>query len=277
MSSAPLISIVTPCFNSERYIVEAIESVGVFSEKGDKKVEHIIVDGGSTDQTVELIKKKASEYNIRWISEKDDGLYEALNKALLMAEGDYIGWLNADDVYAEGVVRKVVGLIECGVDCDVYSSDAEMFFCESGVVKKLFQHYRGAYFSPNRENLCYAHLNSCFIKRSVYMEVGKFDDAYKIAADRDYLLKLLQLNLTNHHIGTVGMRYRSHAGSLTFSGAMLKGGHLPLTHPLRSEIMDICKKSMVESRSYQIKVWAVSKIIKYKAWGILTVCFGRWL
>ncbi len=105
MNNYPLISIVTPVYNCEQYIRDCIESV---LSQNYPNFEHIIVDGNSSDATVDIIK----EYDhIKWISEPDDGEADALNKALKMAQGDIIGWLNGDDYYCDGAFDSIVSEI----------------------------------------------------------------------------------------------------------------------------------------------------------------------
>ena len=103
------VSLITVCYNAEKTIATAME--GVLTQRhGDTEIEYIVVDGGSTDGTVEIIKKVAEQFHcspspltftFRWLSEKDNGMYDALNKGIRMATGDVIGILNADDVLAE--------------------------------------------------------------------------------------------------------------------------------------------------------------------------------
>lgn len=97
------ISVITPSFNQADYLRQAIESV--HSQRGDFLLEHIIVDGGSSDQTLEVLKSYGS--SIRWVSEPDKGQADALNKGLALATGDVIGWLNSDDLYEPGALANV--------------------------------------------------------------------------------------------------------------------------------------------------------------------------
>lgn len=97
----PMISIITPSLNCGAYIEQCIQSVLV---QNYSNFEHIIMDGGSQDETVEILKKYP---HLRWISEPDRGEADALNKALKMTQGDIIAWLNADDYYLEGVFERV--------------------------------------------------------------------------------------------------------------------------------------------------------------------------
>ena len=95
----PKISIVTPSYNSAKFIEDCIQSV---LKQNYPNFEHIVIDGGSTDGTVEILKQYP---HLKWISEPDEGQSDALNKGFKMAEGDILGWLNADDVYLKNVFQ----------------------------------------------------------------------------------------------------------------------------------------------------------------------------
>ena len=96
MKKHPKISIVTACYNSEKYLEDCILSI---MRQTYDNIEHIIVDGCSTDGTLNIIKKYEGKYNMRWISEKDSGMYDAIIKGFSMAEGEIFAWLNSDDMY----------------------------------------------------------------------------------------------------------------------------------------------------------------------------------
>ena len=96
MKDKPLVSIVTPSFNQGEFIEDTILSV---KNQDYPNIEHIVVDGGSTDNTIEILKKYERGYNLRWLSEPDEGQSDAVNKGFRMAKGDIIGWLNSDDTY----------------------------------------------------------------------------------------------------------------------------------------------------------------------------------
>lgn len=106
----PLISVITPVFNGKRFLAAAIENV---IGQGTERIEHIIVDGGSTDGSIDTLRDYASRYpHIGWMSEKDRGQSDAMNKGIKMASGEFISFLNADDFYQPGVIQRVLGLIE---------------------------------------------------------------------------------------------------------------------------------------------------------------------
>ena len=104
----PLVSIITPVYNSEEYLEECIK--GMMSQTY-RDFEHIIVDGGSKDGTLEIIKKYEGKYPMRWISEKDNGMYDAISKGFKMAKGDVFCWINSDDMYMPwtlATINKVI-------------------------------------------------------------------------------------------------------------------------------------------------------------------------
>lgn len=116
------ISVITPCFNSERYIEETIESV--LSQKGNFDIEYIIVDGGSTDKTAFILKRykesiesekfpiKCNKVRMSWLSEKDNGMYDALSKGLKLVTGDIIAYINSDDFYLPNAFSTVAEIFE---------------------------------------------------------------------------------------------------------------------------------------------------------------------
>jgi len=102
----PLVSIVTPSLNQGRFIEDTILAV---KNQDYPDIEHIIIDGGSTDNTINILRKHEKEYNLKWISESDEGQSDALNKGFRIAKGEIIGWLNSDDVYfSKDVISYVV-------------------------------------------------------------------------------------------------------------------------------------------------------------------------
>jgi glycosyltransferase involved in cell wall biosynthesis len=112
----PLVSIVTPCLNAEEFIAETLQSI---REQDYPSIEHIVVDGGSTDRTMQIVEQYGAA---RVLSEPDSGQAEAINKGFALARGDVLAWLNADDVYCPGAVRRAVALLRAGGYALVYSA-----------------------------------------------------------------------------------------------------------------------------------------------------------
>jgi glycosyltransferase involved in cell wall biosynthesis len=105
----PSVSIITPSYNQAEYIEDTLKSVKI---QEYKNIEHIVIDGGSTDNTTQILKKYQNQYNLKWISEPDKGQADAINKGFSLAEGDILGWLNSDDVYlSKSTVSTAVNVL----------------------------------------------------------------------------------------------------------------------------------------------------------------------
>ena len=108
VDTKPLVSIITPSFNSGDFLEEAVRSV---IAQDYSPLEHIIVDGGSTDETLEILQRYNSK-PVTWVSEPDEGQADAINKGFRRAQGEIIGWLNADDTYQPGAIRSAVAYLQ---------------------------------------------------------------------------------------------------------------------------------------------------------------------
>jgi glycosyltransferase len=179
-----LFSIITAVYNNKSEIQGAIASVA-----GQKNVrlEHIIMDGGSNDGTIEIIKANNNPH-INFESSRDKGIYDALNKGILKAQGDIIGILHSDDLFAEDkVLREVQDMFEAGLDgvygdLDYVSKNDTMnvFRSWKALVPDSFQFELG--WMPPHPTL--------FLKRSVYEDIGGFNLDYNISADYDFILRV---------------------------------------------------------------------------------------
>ena len=210
------LSIITPTLNRAHLLGPAIESV---LAQNDPDVEHLVVDGMSTDGTVELLARYP---HLRVIREPDTGLYEALNKGLRAATGDMIGWLNSDDLFAAEAFRRVREAAADSAIEAVYGR-AEIFVegAAEAVSKRLATANR---LSAGRPELTVENVvlgapnpNARFLRRSVYERVGYCETRYRVASDRDFLLRVALLNPRAAILDAVVYRYRWHAESLTFA------------------------------------------------------------
>ncbi len=212
MTTTP-ISIITPCFNAEKFIREGIESVLAQNTPGG--FEHVIVDGGSTDGTLAVLK----EYpHLRVVSEPDHGMYDAINKGLRMIRGEIIGLLNADDVYAPN---------SFGAALDAFSQDPAADVVDGGFM--VFEDREGKRCfirtSPSiaPEEFWYRIVigstapNSWFFRRKIFERVGEFDSQYRYAADREFIMRLALAGVRPVSIPDVVYYFRSHKDSATFS------------------------------------------------------------
>ena len=181
----PLISVITVVFNGAETLRDTIESGAMQSYEND---EYIVLDGGSTDGTVEILQ----QYNHQlayWRSEKDGGIYDAMNKGIDLATGDYIGMLNADDLFADKDVLQNI------VDKFQQTSADAVFSCLNIVaqqnVQKIIRKYRVAKLNSTllRIGVMPAH-PTFYCKKSCYQQAGFYKTDYKIAADFEMLARL---------------------------------------------------------------------------------------
>jgi len=183
------ISIVTPSLNQGQFIERTI--ISVLSQKGDFELDYIVVDGGSTDNSLDIIKRY--EHNLRWISEKDLGQSDALNKGFKMASGDILAWLNSDDTYASGALAAVVKAYKerpfmwCFGNCrNIDENDREI---RKPITRyKIFESKRYSY----RRLLSKDFISqpATFFTRNAYQEVGPLDLNCHYSMDYDYWLRI---------------------------------------------------------------------------------------
>jgi len=181
------VSIVTVCYNSERTIEDTIKSVLIQSYKN---IEYIIVDGNSKDKTMQIVKEYEKDFagRMKWISEKDNGLYDAMNKGICMATGDIIGIINSDDFYTnEFVIENVVKkMVEEDADC-LYS---DLVFVSENNTNRVVRKWRAGTgsvlwgWNPPHP--------TTFIKKKIYDTYGLYKVNNQISSDYDLLYKIFK-------------------------------------------------------------------------------------
>ena len=186
------ISIITATFNSASTVRDTFESV--LAQTYDN-IEYIVVDGLSKDNTVDIIKEYEPKFNgrMRWISEKDNGLYDAMNKGIAMATGDVVGLLNSDDFYTSNdIISVIAGSMKDSCIDAIYG---DIHFVNSDNLDKCVRYYSSAIFKRSlmRIGLMPAH-PSFYCRREVYTKYGPFNTDYKIGADFESLLRYIYVN-----------------------------------------------------------------------------------
>lgn len=180
------ISIITTTYNSAGTLRDTIESV--LNQKYDN-IEYIIVDGCSKDNTLDIIKEYEPRFNgrMRWISEKDKGLYDALNKGICMATGEVIGILNSDDFFTSNdIIDEVAKGIE-GVD-SVYG---DIHFVKPQNLDKCVRYYSSKNFRPWAVRFGYMPAHpSFYARKEIFEKFGLYALDYKLAADYDMMVRL---------------------------------------------------------------------------------------
>jgi glycosyltransferase involved in cell wall biosynthesis len=210
----PLISIVTPCLNRAEFIREAIESV---INQDYPYFEHIIIDGGSTDGTLDILK----EYpHLKVISEPDNGVYDAINKGIRLAKGEIIGHLNSDDFYESNVFGAVVDKFSEDAKIDIVSGGATVFEdLKDGTRHTILEYNKSPHTDLTLANIMFGSpiINARFFHRRVYDKVGLYDTRYSITSDRDFLIRMVLNNIKTMEINKSMYYYRQHPGSLTYN------------------------------------------------------------
>jgi glycosyltransferase len=180
------VSIITVCYNSSKTIVDTIRSVNTQTYPN---IEHIFVDGLSSDNTVELIRLNSNRNNLI-ISEKDGGLYDAINKGISNAGGDVIGILHSDDFFnSSDIILDLVTKIQ-KENIDVIYGD--LIYVNETNIKKTVRYWKSCEFTPRliRKGWMPAH-PTLFLKKEVFKKYGLFDLSFKISADYDFMLRIL--------------------------------------------------------------------------------------
>lgn len=182
------VSIITVSFNSAKTIADTIESV---LSQDFPEIEYIIVDGNSSDDTVKIIRQYENRIS-KWISEKDQGMYDAMNKGIAMATGDVIGILNSDDVYMNNhVISDLMALLEKQKAQVVF---ADLILVDQNDNNKVLRYYDSGHFHPDKFRYGWMPAHpTVFVRRELYQAVGLFSTTYQIAADYEMLIRMLAI------------------------------------------------------------------------------------
>ena len=213
ISKALKITIITVCKNSEQFLVETIESV---ISQTYHNIEYIVIDGNSTDATVDIIKKYADKISY-WVSEKDGGMYDAINKGLKTATGDYILVLNSDDVLAGDHVIKTIAeeIQKDGLDY-YYGNIIKLKGTTNKKVKLFPVNFRQLLFSTHGTFVPHPCF---FISNKLNHLLGGYNLKFKYASDYDYILRVLNSNgATGKYLDVYVTKFRIHNNSITASG-----------------------------------------------------------
>jgi glycosyltransferase involved in cell wall biosynthesis len=183
-STLPLVSIVTPSFDQARYLESTIRSV---LDQDYPNVEYIIVDGGSSDGSLEIIRHYSDQL-AWWVSEKDRGQTDAINKGFAHAKGEILAWLNSDDVYEGYAVREAVAFLQNQPEVGLVYGDAN-FIDEKG---NIIGHFPAAQTDYKRLRRGYVHIpqQSAFWRADLWRKVGPLDPAFYFAMDYDLWVRL---------------------------------------------------------------------------------------
>jgi glycosyltransferase, family 2 len=211
-----MITVVTPTYNSEEYLEDCIK--GIMSQTY-RNFEHIIVDGGSQDGTLSIIKKYEGKYPMRWISEPDNGMYDAISKGFKMAKGDIFCWINSDDMYLPWTfeaINKVMYKVVNGTKVQWcvgvgsrYTSDGINYIVDKGIKTYPREFIRRGW--HNGQKLGCLQQESSFWTRELYESVGGIDTQYKLAGDYHLWRKFAEKERL-YSLNTLISGFRIHEG-----------------------------------------------------------------
>ncbi|WP_028898282.1 glycosyltransferase family 2 protein [Prevotella sp. HUN102] len=250
------ISIVTATFNSEATIADTINSV---LSQDYKDIEYIIVDGGSTDKTMEIVKSKIQEFGnrLKYISESDKGIYDAMNKGIRMASGEIVGILNSDDYYTSSDVLSTYAKEFSDKNIDAVYGD--IHFIRENEPSKIARYYSSRIFRPSllRFGFMPAH-PSFYLRRSVYEKAGLYSLDYKIGSDFEMMVRLFKKNhITYKYIAKDVVTMRM--GGASTNGV---GSH----YQLLKEDTRACKSNGIFTHPLLISLKYIYKVFEFKLW-----------
>lgn len=233
------ISIITVSYNSGKTIQTAIESV---LSQDYPQIEYIVVDGHSTDNTVEVIKSYSTKID-KWISEPDQGIYDAMNKAIQLATGEVVGILNSDDFYYDSTIISTVMEVFKTQTIDAVFGD--LVFVDANNLSKIVRKYSSKGWTPRK--FAYGFMPAhptFFVKRSLYNEVGLFKTNYPIGSDYELLIRFLYKHKIKYqYINKVMVNMRK--GGASTSG--LKSNFI-----LNRDILNACRENGIRTNYLKI-------------------------
>ncbi|MDP3584899.1 MAG: glycosyltransferase family 2 protein [Thiobacillus sp.] len=244
------VSVITVCFNAVNTIADTLESVATQTHPG---IEHIVVDGASTDGTLDVIKRHGKRV-ARLVSEPDQGIYDAMNKGLLLATGETIGFLNADDVYADTGVLERVSAIMDAEKLDALFGDAE--FVSPTRPDRSVRRYRSERFCPERIAWGWMPAHpALFLRQQVYQRFGSFRTDYRIAGDFELVARMF-------HGGTLRYRHLPEVLVRMRTGGVSTGGWRN-TILLNREVLRACRENGIQTSLPKILSKYPAKLLEF--------------
>jgi glycosyltransferase involved in cell wall biosynthesis len=256
----PLVTIITVVYNNDTYIAETINSV--LSQSYDS-IEYIIIDGGSTDKTLEIIRQYEANIDY-WISESDRGLYDAMNKGIALARGEIIGILNSDDLYFIDTVATVVKAFQNRQQpCVIYGNMLK--FADNFNQASLHQGnltdsaFKTATISINHP--------TCFVHQTLYKKFGGFKPEYEVGADRELMMRFHSQEVIFLHIEQTLAKFRlggtTSVQSLTniFNREIIQEYKLLNTYAIKKTIIAI---SLFKKSVQSLRKWLFYKVLGEK-------------
>jgi glycosyltransferase len=199
------VSIITVTMNSEKYLADCINSV---RRQNHKDIEHIIIDGKSTDRTIAIILQNLNHISY-WISETDRGMYDAINKGLQMATGDIVGILNSDDMFASADAVK--SIVDCFETTDTDSVYGDLVYVDAANTQKVIRYWKGVSYKRSRFRYGWMPAHPTFyVRRELIRQYGLYENHYYTAADYEFMARYLFLHkVSSQYIDAMLVKMRN--------------------------------------------------------------------
>lgn len=215
---SPRFSVVTVAYNSARTIADTLRSVG---EQTYPHLEHVVVDGASSDETLSIVRRYAKDTTVM-LSERDRGIYDAMNKGLRLASGDFVGFLNADDVFANPDVVADIARVAAAPGVDAVYGD--LVYVDQMRPERYIRYWRSGLYSRSGLRLGWMPPHpTLYVRRSLLQQLGDFDTRFRISADYDFMLRLLGTPQVDvRYLPTVLVQMRTGGASNRSISAMIR-------------------------------------------------------
>lgn len=259
----PKVSIVTPSLNQYQFIEDTILSV---LKQDYTDVEHIIVDGGSSDRTIDILRHYENVYNLRWISETDKGQADAINKGFELANGDIIGWINSDDTYAQGAISLAVNYLSTHPDNSWVYGDGYWIDRRNKVLRKWTSQKHNLYKLIVEGQ--YIVQPTVFFYRHILDEIGLLDVNLQYAMDTDFLIRI-SMRFTAGYITEVLATRRLHPEAKSVG----------LSHNFGRDRIEVLDKVFV-NKDLPVSISKDKNIAysnRYASWGLECFLVGNYL
>ncbi|GEM_PF-625761 len=204
------ISVITPSFNQGKFIQATLDSI---LKQDYPHVEHIVMDGGSTDETVDILKN-VQDSRLKWTSERDNGQSDAINKGLHVASGDILAYLNSDDIYLDGTLAFVADYFQTHPEVDFIYGDCLTIDTEGKILPVVLKTQSFNLRDALTMRMRWAQ-PAFFWRREVTAHIGLFDETFHYLMDQDYWLRMVLADYKPDYIPRNMAAFRFHGGSKT--------------------------------------------------------------
>jgi len=244
------ISVITVCYNSAATIGQTLKSV---RDQSYKNIEHIIIDGASVDETIEVIKSEGSSI-VKFVSERDCGIYDAMNKGILLATGEVVVFLNADDFYKDVNVLARVAAVMQAEELDAVYGDVEFF--RPGQQDSVVRRYNSGRFTASRLGWGWMPAHpALFVRRVLFERYGMFCTDYCIAGDFEFVARVFkQPALRHRHLPESLVR-------MQMGGASTSGWRATLQ--LNREMMRACQSNNIPTNWVKLLLRYPLKVLEF--------------